>query len=123
MTYKQLDTNNISAIEVLLGDSTHREFKEANTELLERELQNLIAGGCNINHQDELGFTPLHKLVNARIFKEYPVKLLVKNQANLFLESNLKETPYDVAVRRKLPERILKLLKPQVIHNDKNNWR
>ena len=123
MTYKQLDTNNISAIEVLLGDSTHREFKEANTELLERELQNLIAGGCNINHQDELGFTPLHKLVNARIFKEYPVKLLVKNQANLFLESNLKETPYDVAVRRKLPERILKLLKPQVIHNDKNNRR
>lgn len=123
MKYKELDTNNISAVELLLSDSAKREFKEANTELLEHELQTLIANGCDINHQDELGFTPLHKLVNARIFREYPVKLLVKNRANLFLENNMKETAYDIAKRRNLPERILKLLKPQVKHNDKNNRR
>ena len=123
MKYKQLDTDNISAVELLLSDSTNREFKEVNTELLERELQTIVASGCDINHQDELGFTPLHRLVNARIFREYPVKLLVKNRANLFLENNMKETAYDIAKRRNLPERILKLIKPQVIQHDKNNLR
>lgn len=122
MKYQQLDTHNISAIELLLSDSSNRKFKDANTELLEQQFQALIANGCNINHQDELGLTPLHKLVNARIFREYPIKLLVKNRANLFLESNLKETAYEVAIRRNLPDRILKLLKPQVINNDKGNW-
>lgn len=121
MKYEHLDTEEISAIELLLGDSASREFKEANTQLLEHELQILIANGCNINHQDKSGFTPLHKLVKEFNFKEYPVKLLLKNHANLFLENNMKDTAYDIAERRKLPDRILKLLKPQVIHNDKDN--
>lgn len=112
MKYKDLDTEDISAIELLLGDSTCREFKESNVSLIEEELERLLINGCDINHQDKFGNTPLHKLVNARVFREYPIKLLIKKRATVFIENFMQETPYTIAMRRNLPDRILKLLKP-----------
>ena len=118
MQYKDLDTEKTSAVELLLGHSTCIEFKEANVSLMEEELDHLLGNGADINHQDEFGNTPLHKLVNARVFREYPVKLLVKKGANISLENFMEETPYNIASRRNLPERILNILNPKVTRND-----
>lgn len=113
MKYKELDTEKVSAIGLLLGASTRREFKEANIPLLEKEFKKLLLNGCNLDHQDEFGNTPLHKLVNTRIFREYPIKLLLKNGANVSLRNFMDETPYHIGLRKNIPEDILELLKPK----------
>lgn len=113
MKYKELDTEKISAIQLLLSaSSTRREFKEANIPLLEKEFKKLLLNGCNLDHQDEFGNTPLHKLVNARAFREYPIKLVLKNGANVSLRNFMGETPYDIGLKKNLSENILELLKP-----------
>lgn len=112
MSYKELDNATTSAIELLLGDSVCREYKEANTALIEEMLQQLITNGCDINHQDKFGNTPLHNLVSAKNFKEYPIKMLIKNGADLSLKNAMKETAYVIGLRKNLPDRILKLLRP-----------
>ena len=122
MSYKELDNKFTSAVYSLLCDTPScRQFKEENMLLVEGELIRLLDAGCDINHQNEFGDTPLHGLVNARVFRLYPIKLLLKYKADLSIKNRFGETPYDIAVRRNMRDDILEILKPRVRYNDLHN--
>lgn len=112
MSYRALETENISAIEVLLRVPSNSliDCKKKNIHLIEELLQILIQNGCDINHQDKHMNTPLHKLVRWPGVTEYQIELAMKYNANPSLKNDNGETPYDIGLKYEVPKNILEML-------------
>lgn len=61
----------------------------------------LLEHKANVNHQDELGESPLHKALEAKA--DGIIELLVKNGANLYLEDNNSRTPASMILDPDVP--------------------
>ncbi|BCS24211.1 ankyrin repeat domain-containing protein [Aspergillus puulaauensis] len=66
----------------------------------EQSAQVLLEHGANVNHQDEIGITPLMAAIS--LDEEVPslVQLLVKYKADLHPRDNCQRTPLHIAVQR-----------------------
>ena len=114
MTYKALDTKAASAIALLLGECMNQAFKDERRNLVEELLYDLLDDGCNVNHQDEFGDTPLHKLAAQRNFRSWAVKMLIRYGADTKIKNNAGKTAYEIAKEMGLSRRKLAAFSMQV---------
>lgn len=112
MTYKELDTEDVSAIALLLGECMNQEFKDKRRGLVEGLLYDLLDSGCNINHQDVVGYTPLHTLATQRNFRSWAIKMLIRYGADREIKTYAGKTAYEIALKTGLSRRKLALFKP-----------